>query len=97
MRINIKYTENKPLGRLCKMCNPLFYEFRVNVFKLFFCTANTHKPQTPMARVDPDQRSRRRGAIRARHNTVKTIVHTVNREKRSVSAPLVPLWGLGTK
>ncbi len=33
------YTENKPLGRLCKMCNPFFYEFRVvpsvNVFKLY--------------------------------------------------------------
>ncbi len=21
------YTENKPLGRLCKMCNPFFHEF----------------------------------------------------------------------
>jgi hypothetical protein len=23
------YTENKPLGRHCKICNPFFYEFRV--------------------------------------------------------------------
>ncbi len=23
------YTENKPLGRLCKMCNSFFHEFRV--------------------------------------------------------------------
>ncbi len=75
------YTENKPLGRLCKMCNQFFYAFRVNVFKLVFCTANTHKPQTRKARFDPDQR----------HNTVKTIVHTVYRDKRSVSATLVPL------
>ena len=22
------HTENKPLGRLCKMCNPFFYEFQ---------------------------------------------------------------------
>ncbi len=44
------YTENKPLGRLCKMCDPFFYEFRVvpsvNVFKLFFCTATTYATDT---------------------------------------------------
>jgi hypothetical protein len=31
-------TENKKISRLCKMCNPLFYEFQVipstNVFQL---------------------------------------------------------------
>jgi hypothetical protein len=62
------------------MCDPFFYEFRVvpsvNVFKLVFCTANIHKPQTRKARFDPDQR----------HNTMKTIVHTVYRDKRPVSA-----------
>jgi len=25
----LKYTEHKPICRLCKMCNPFFYEFRV--------------------------------------------------------------------
>ncbi len=38
------YTENKPLGRLCKMCNPFFYEFRVilsaNVFQFVCYIAN---------------------------------------------------------
>jgi hypothetical protein len=28
-RRGLIYTENKPLGRLCKMCNPFFHEFPV--------------------------------------------------------------------
>jgi hypothetical protein len=47
------YKENKPVGRLCKMCNPLFYEFRVDqcssssgvltwVYCCYGCTAATY-------------------------------------------------------
>jgi hypothetical protein len=42
------FTENKTLGRLCKMCNPFFHEFRVIPpaygFQLF-CYTSTHSPQ----------------------------------------------------
>ncbi len=40
----LMYTEDKPLGRLCKICNPFFYEFRLtlstNVFQLVCYIAN---------------------------------------------------------
>ncbi len=67
-RFNL-FTENKLLGRLCKMCNPFSYEFQkvmsVNVFKLVCCTATTYNREVKIWRVDPDRRltqlNRRRG------------------------------------
>ncbi len=63
------YTEKKPLGRLCKMCNPFCYEFQVvpsvNFFKLVRCTGSTYTTDAEGERVDPDwlldQLNRRRG------------------------------------
>jgi hypothetical protein len=31
------YTENKPLGRLCKICNPFFHEFWVHSERILAC------------------------------------------------------------
>jgi hypothetical protein len=65
------YTENKPLGRLCKMRHPFFYEFRmspsVNVFKfvavLLMCTPRTQKARwlTRLAWASAYSRRRRVG------------------------------------
>ncbi len=44
----VKYTKNKPFGRLCKMCDPFFYDFRlvpvvsVNVFMFVCCYATCY-------------------------------------------------------
>ncbi len=54
------YTENKPPRRLCKMCNPFFYEFRVipsaSVFHLVCYTATIFTTEAVDQRVDPDRR-----------------------------------------
>ncbi len=53
-RINIQYTENKPLCHLYKMCNPFFHEFRdfpsANGFQLVCYTATLFTTE-----VDPDR------------------------------------------
>ncbi len=56
------YTENKPLDRLLKMCNPFFHELRVippaNGFRLVCYTATLFLFITEVvcSRVDPDWR-----------------------------------------
>jgi hypothetical protein len=51
------YAENKPIGRLCKMQNPFFHEFRAspsaNVFQFVCYTATFFTTEAVDQRIDP--------------------------------------------